>query len=87
MPAMEARRAGKNHKCSACRSLIRRGTIYLLHTTFPSDDYSAWRVPVQSHECSDCAALYGRSEPIKARRRLEKNKAQARYLKRKKVAA
>lgn len=87
MPAMEARRAGKNHHCDRCGGLIRQGTIYLLWTTFPNDDYSSWSVPVQGRGCGKCAAENTtQAELIQKRKRLEKNKAQARYLKRKKAA-
>ena len=87
MPAMEARRAGKNHRCDRCHQLIRQGTIYLLYTTFPNDDMSEWDVPVQGRGCSKCSATNPAQHTlIQKRRRLERNKAQARYLKRKQAA-
>lgn len=88
MPAMEARRAGKNHKCDQCRKLIKQGTIYLLYVILPTDDFSVYRIPEQLHICTRCTETNPRgTELLQRRRRLERNKAQARYLKRKKVAA
>ena len=52
--------ARKWHWCS-CENPIQPGHVYLMHTSFPSDEFPASEDhPVRLPECATCAARYGR---------------------------
>lgn len=61
MAVTAVRTAKKEHRCDGCsRRTIQPGDSYLVHTSFPKDDYNPGGRIAQYKECRRCATRSGR---------------------------